>query len=58
MTIKLNPYAFAFRSRGAVLPLVLIVLVVMMLGGVALVRSLDTSAMLSGNLAFTSWTRC
>ena len=52
MTIKLNPYAFAFRSRGAVLPLVLIVLVVMMLGGVALVRSLDTSAMLSGNLAF------
>lgn len=40
------------RSAGAVLAIVLVVLVVMMLGGVALLRSVDTSALLSGNLAF------
>lgn len=40
------------RSGGTILAVVLVVLVVMMLGGVALLRSVDTSALLSGNLAF------
>lgn len=40
------------RSRGTVLAVVLVVLVVMMLGGVSTLRSIDTSALLSGNLAF------
>lgn len=40
------------RSRGAVLAVVLVVLVVMMLGGVSTLRSIDTSSILSGNLAF------
>lgn len=40
------------RSRGTILAIVLVVLVVMMLGGVSLLRSVDTSALLSGNLAF------
>lgn len=40
------------RSSGTVLALVLIVLVIMMLGGVAMFRAVDTSALLSGNLAF------
>lgn len=40
------------RSRGAVLAVVLIVLVIMMLGAASLMRSVDTSALLSGNLAF------
>ncbi|MDD3354387.1 hypothetical protein [Zoogloea sp.] len=40
------------RSKGVVLAIVLVVLVVMMLGAVALLRSVDTSALLSGNLAF------
>ena len=40
------------RSRGTVLAVVLVVLVIMMLGGVSMLRSVDTSALLSGNLAF------
>lgn len=40
------------RSRGTVLAVVLVVLVVMMLGGVSTLRSIDTSSILSGNLAF------
>lgn len=40
------------RSRGTVLAVVLIVLVIMMLGGVSMFRAVDTSALLSGNLAF------
>lgn len=40
------------RSRGAVLAIVLVVLVIMMLGGVSMLRSIDTSSLLSGNLAF------
>lgn len=40
------------RNRGAVLAIVLVVLVVMMLGAVSMLRSVDTSALLSGNLAF------
>ncbi|MDX9943422.1 MAG: hypothetical protein RBS35_01385 [Azonexus sp.] len=37
---------------GAVLAVVLVVLVVMMLGGVSLLSSVDTSALLSGNIGF------
>ena len=40
------------RARGTVLAVVLVVLVIMMLGGVSMLRSVDTSALLSGNLAF------
>jgi len=46
------PIPHPSRSRGSVLAVVLVVLVVMMLGGVSLLRSVDTSALLSGNLAF------
>lgn len=46
------PFPRPSRSRGSVLAVVLVVLVVMMLGGVSLLRSVDTSALLSGNLAF------
>jgi type IV pilus assembly protein PilX len=37
---------------GAVLAVVLVVLVAMMLGGVSLLSSVDTSALLSGNIGF------
>ena len=40
------------RQRGVVLMITLIVLVVMALAGVALTRSVDTSNMIAGNLAF------
>lgn len=40
------------RQRGVVLAVVLVVLVVMMLGAVSLLRSVDTSALLSGNIGF------
>ncbi len=46
------PFPRPSRSRGSVLAVVLVVLVAMMLGGVSLLRSVDTSALLSGNLAF------
>ena len=39
-------------QRGTVLLLTLIVLVVLLLGGVALVRSFDTSLLTAGNIAF------
>lgn len=39
-------------QRGAVLLLTLIVLVVLLLGGVALVRSFDTTLLTAGNIAF------
>jgi len=44
----------AFRSgqRGVVLMIALIVLVAMTLAGIALVRSVDTSNIIAGNLAF------
>lgn len=42
----------AKNSRGAALILALIVLVSMLLAGVALMRSVDTSAVIAGNLAF------
>lgn len=40
------------RQQGTVLAVVLVVLVVMMLGSVSLMRSLDTSALLTGNIGF------
>ena len=40
------------RQRGVVLVIALIILVVMTLAGIALVRSVDTSNMIAGNLAF------
>jgi type IV pilus assembly protein PilX len=40
------------RQRGVVLMIALIVLVAMTLAGIALMRSVDTTAMIAGNLAF------
>lgn len=40
------------RQHGVVLAVVLVVLVVMMLGSVSLLNSIDTSALLSGNIGF------
>ena len=40
------------RQRGVVLMMALIVLVAMTLAGIALVRSVDTSNLIAGNLAF------
>lgn len=47
--MRLNAYR---RQQGTVLAVVLIVLVVMMLGSVSLMRSIDTSALLTGNIGF------
>lgn len=43
---------YAMRQRGVVLFFTLIALVVMSLAAVALIRSVDTSTMIAGNLAF------
>ena len=51
MSSKLRPLS-SRRQHGVVLAVVLIVLVVMMLGAVSLLSSVDTSALLSGNIAF------
>jgi type IV pilus assembly protein PilX len=45
-------HGFAIRQRGVVLFFTLIALVVMSLAAVALIRSVDTSTMIAGNLAF------
>lgn len=47
-----HPRGHAFRQRGVVLFFALIALVVMSLAAVALIRSVDTSTMIAGNLAF------
>lgn len=52
MPSRMRSTVLASRSRGAVLAVVLVVLVIMMLGGISLLRSVDTSTILSGNLAF------
>ncbi|HEY0587916.1 MAG TPA: hypothetical protein VGD52_17410 [Pseudoduganella sp.] len=39
-------------EQGVILPITLIVLVAMTLAGIALLRSVDTSAVIAGNLAF------
>ena len=46
------PHATAARQRGMVLFIALIVLVAMTLAGIALIRSVDTSNVIAGNLAF------
>ena len=43
---------FPARQRGVVLMISLIILVVMTLGGIALMRSISTTGLISGNLAF------
>ncbi len=47
-----NRQAGSRGQGGAVLAVVLVVLVAMMLGGVSLLSSVDTSALLSGNIGF------
>lgn len=44
--------AFQKRQRGAVLFIALIVLVAMSLAGIALIRGVDTTNLIAGNLAF------
>ncbi len=51
MSSKMRHLSFR-RQRGVVLAVVLVVLVVMMLGSVSLLNSVDTSALLSGNIGF------
>jgi len=46
------PLRRPIRQRGAVLLVALIVLVIMTLGGIALMRSVSTSGVIAGNLAF------
>jgi type IV pilus assembly protein PilX len=46
------PQSSAARQRGAALFIALIVLVAMTLAAVALIRSVDTSTVIAGNLAF------
>lgn len=52
MNACFNRAAGARRERGAALFISLIALVFMLLGGLALVRSVDTSNLIAGNLAF------
>lgn len=49
--MKNKPY-YLIRQRGVVLFLALIALVVMSLAAVALIRSVDTNTVITGNLAF------
>jgi Tfp pilus assembly protein PilX len=53
-TLNMMPERGALRARqrGVVLMMALIVLVAMTLAGIALVRSVDTSNVIAGNLAF------
>ena len=46
------PGVGAFRQRGVVLLISLIVLVVLSMAGLALLRSVDTTSIIAGNLAF------
>jgi len=47
-----HPHTSARRQRGVVLLIALIVLVAMTLAGVAMVRSMDTTMGIAGNMAF------
>lgn len=51
-TVARKELRAAIRQRGVVLFFTLIALVVMSLAAVALIRSVDTSTMIAGNLAF------
>lgn len=48
-----QPISLPVRQRGVVLLIALIMLVAMSLAGVALIRSVDTSVTVAGNLAFS-----
>jgi len=50
--MKRRQYLPSGRQSGAVLIVTLIVLVLMTLGAISMVRSVDTSTLISGNLAF------
>jgi type IV pilus assembly protein PilX len=52
ISLRNRAHTFPKRQRGVVLILTLIVLVAMTLATIALVRSVDTSNVVSGNLAF------
>lgn len=47
-----KPFVSLKRQKGVVLVIALIVLVAMTLAGIALVRSIDTTNLIAGNLAF------
>lgn len=49
---KSDSAAFQLKQKGIVLMVALIILVVMTLGGLALVRLVDTTHLIAGNLAF------
>ncbi|MEW5879186.1 MAG: hypothetical protein AB1761_01935 [Pseudomonadota bacterium] len=46
----------ASRQRGYMVPVVLVALVAMLVSGIALVRSMDTNTLITGNLAFRNAT--
>lgn len=52
MLRKPAPLSSPFSQKGVVLVIALIVLVAMTLAGIALVRSIDTTNIIAGNLAF------
>lgn len=51
-----HPATLPSRARGAVLFIALIVLVAMTLAGIAIMRSVDTTTLIAGNLAFKQGT--
>jgi len=51
-----SPTTLPSRARGAVLFIALIVLVAMTLAGIAIMRSVDTTTLIAGNLAFKQGT--
>ncbi len=55
MTLTRRPHAIGYRKQtGVVLVITLIVLVAMMLAAISLIRSVDTTNIIAGNLAFQS----
>ena len=52
MLNRMSSISLSARQGGVVLMIALIILVVLTLGGIALMRSIDTTNLISGNLAF------
>jgi type IV pilus assembly protein PilX len=52
LTPRATRHAYSRQQRGVVLVIALIVLVAMSMAGIALVRSVDTTTLIAGNLAF------
>ena len=52
MNMKQPHVSIAYRQRGAVLLIALVVLIAMTLSALALIRSVNTTNLVSGNLAF------